>query len=315
MCIVMIKENLIYYRLMNRDLELIEDFLSYEKEIKALSDNTLINYRLDLIYLDEFLSKRGIEAEDVRKEDAREITRLLTKNFSESSVLRHLTTYRTFYSYLLRHDIVSLNPFDSVSLRRQNKHLPSVLTEDEVKELLAIPYSDFLEQRDHILFLFLYSTGCRISEALSVDVRDIEWSARRIKIVGKGSKERYVFLPKKLVKELEGYIKERNSYLESKKNAIEEALFIGESGKRLPFSSAHIIFDKYKERLGWQKEFTPHTLRHSFATHMMDRGADIRLVQELLGHESISTTQIYTHVSKERLKNVYNASHPHAKGR
>jgi len=300
---------------MNRDLELIEDFLSYEKEIRALSENTIINYRLDLEYLNEFLSKRGVAISDLRKEDARELTRVLSKEYDESSVLRHLTSYRMFYTYLLRHDIVTQNPFESISLRRQTKHLPAVLTEDEVKELLAMPYSDFLGFRDHILFLFLYSTGCRISEALSVDVKDIEWTNRRIKIIGKGSKERFVFLPKRIIGELEGYIKERNSYLESKRCAIEAALFIGESGKRLPFSSAHIIFDKYKERLGWQKEFTPHTLRHSFATHMMDRGADIRLVQELLGHESISTTQIYTHVSKERLKNVYNESHPHAKGR
>ncbi len=300
---------------MNRELELIDDFLSYEKEIKALSENTIINYRLDLIYLEEFLSMRGIAIEDVRREDAREMTRVLSKEYEESSVLRHLTCYRTFYTYLLRHDIVSVNPFESVSLRRQTKHLPAVLTEEEVKELIAVPYSDFLGYRDHILFLFLYSTGCRISEALSVDVKDIEWKNRRIRIIGKGSKERYVFLPKKLISELEGYLDERKGYLESKRCAIEPALFIGESGKRLPFSSAHIIFDKYKERLGWQKEFTPHTLRHSFATHMMDRGADIRLVQELLGHESISTTQIYTHVSKERLKNVYNEAHPHAKGR
>ena len=300
---------------MNRDLELIEDFLSYEKEIRALSENTIINYRLDLEYLNEFLSKSGVAIDDVRKEDARELTRVLSKEYDESSVLRHLTSYRMFYTYLLRHDIVTQNPFEAISLRRQTKHLPVVLTEDEVKELLAMPHSDFLGLRDHILFLFLYSTGCRISEALSVDVKDIEWTNRRIKIIGKGSKERFVFLPKRIIGELEGYIKERNSYLESKRCAIEAALFIGESGKRLPFSSAHIIFDKYKERLGWQKEFTPHTLRHSFATHMMDRGADIRLVQELLGHESISTTQIYTHVSKERLKNVYNESHPHAKGR
>lgn len=300
---------------MSKREEIIADYLDYEREVKALSQNTIISYKLDLEYLNSFLALRGIEIEDVKKEDARELTRKLTKELAEASVLRHLTCYRTFYTYLLRHDIVSSNPFDSLSLRRQQKHLPSVLTEEEVKELLALPYSSFLELRDHILFLFLYSTGARISEALSVDVNDIEWEERRIKIVGKGGKERYLFLPKKLINELKGYTNERMKYLLSKHSALESALFIGESGKRLPFSSAHIIFDRYKERLGLQKEFTPHTLRHSFATHMMDRGADIRFVQELLGHESISTTQIYTHVSKERLKNVYNESHPHAKGR
>ncbi|MBQ2259555.1 MAG: tyrosine-type recombinase/integrase [Spirochaetales bacterium] len=158
----------------------------------------------------------------------------------------------------------------------------------------------------------MYSTGCRINEALSVNINDIEYEQRRVRIVGKGSKERYLFLPKKTVKELREYLEKRELFLQEKGKSNEKALFVGNSGKRLPFSSSHIIFDKYRSVLLWQKEFTPHTLRHSFATHMMDRGADIRLVQELLGHDSISTTQIYTHVSKTKLKSVYDETHPHS---
>lgn len=298
------------------DREYIDAYLEYESEIKALSDNTVKNYAIDLDYLMSYLSRARLTLKEFTKEDSRELTRILSKENREATVLRHITCYRTFFSYLHRYGIVETNPFDSISLRRQEIYLPSVLTEDEVKELLALPYSDFSELRDHTLFLFLYSTGCRISEALSIDVNMLEWNERRIRITGKGSKERFLFLPKKLIAELKNeYLPKREAYLVEKENTLEEALFIGERGKRLPFSSAHIIFDRYRERLGWQKEFTPHTLRHSFATHMMDRGADIRLVQELLGHASISTTQIYTHVSKEKLKNVYNESHPHAKGK
>ena len=298
------------------DKECIEAYLEYEREIKALSENTVKNYSIDLAYLLSYLDKTRTELKEFGKEDARELTRELSKNKSEATVLRHLTCYRTFFSYLNRYKLVDSNPFDSISLRKKEKHLPSVLTVEEVNQLLSIPYSDFAGLRDHALFLFLYTTGCRISEALSIDADDIEWKSRRIKIVGKGSKTRFLFLSKRLISELQDeYLPSRESYLKEKRNAIENALFIGDSGNRLPFSSAHIIFDRYRERLGWQKEFTPHTLRHSFATHMMDRGADIRLVQEFLGHESISTTQIYTHVSKERLKNVYIESHPHAKGR
>ena len=164
-----------------------------------------------------------------------------------------------------------------------------------------------------MLFLLIYNTGMRIAEALSVDVGDVELDKRRILITGKGSKERFVFFSPSTVDEIRVYLSRRDDYLRERGIDDEKAFFIGKRGGRLPFSSAHIIFDEYRARLGWQKEFTPHTLRHSFATHMMDRGADIRLVQELLGHESISTTQIYTHVSRRRLKSVYDGTHPHAK--
>ena len=295
--------------------EYIDQFLDYSSLIRSLSDNTVTAYKEDLLSLDQFASLRGIEFSSFTSEDAREYVRQLKKSYSEKSILRHLTSCRTFFHYLVRSSVISTNPFEDISLRRTEVSLPSVLTEDEVRTLLSLPRESFMDERDHTLFLFLYSTGARISEALSVDVGDIEWGERRIKIVGKGSKERFLFLSHALIDNLKNtYLPRRRLYLEQKGNGEETALFIGERGFRLPFSSAHIIFDVYRLRLGWQKEFTPHTLRHSFATHYLDRGADIRMVQELLGHESISTTQIYTHVSKAKLRNVYNETHPHAKG-
>ena len=235
---------------------------------------------------------------------------------AEKSRLRILTSCHTFFTYLEKNSEIDFNPFDSISLRSGGRRLPSVLTVEEVRELLSLPRNGFIEERDHILFLFLYNTGCRISEALSVDVSDIEWGERRIKILGKGNKERYVFLSKKALFEIkEEYLPQREAYLSEKGRTGEKALLIGERGGRLPFSTSHIIFDEYREKLGWQKDFTPHTLRHSFATHLMDKGADIRIVQEMLGHESISTTQIYTHVSRAKLKKVYMDTHPHGKGK
>ncbi len=297
------------------DREYITLFLTYVEKVRKLGNRTVTAYREDLEDLVEFSSSRSLSLTDFSYEDSSEYVSQLKKNFSERSILRKLTSSRTFFSYLERNGWIESNPFDGISLRRTSFRLPSVLTEEEVKELLSLERHDFTDERDHILFFFLYSTGARISEALSVDVEDIEWNERRIRITGKGRKERFLFLPVSLVRELRKYLELRSEYLSGKKNPEEKALFLGERGSRLPFSSAHIIFDRYREMLSWQKEFTPHTLRHTFATHLLDRGADIRMVQELLGHESISTTQIYTHVSKSRLRNVYDGTHPHAGGR
>ncbi len=292
----------------------VDDFLHYSDKIRALSRNTLMNYEIDLKELEAFSSERKMGLTEFRKEDARELLRTYSSRFSEKSILRKITTYRTFYAYLLKRELIEENPFETISLRRRELRIPSVLTDDEVKELLEYPQDGSFESlRDHTLFLFLYSTGARISEALSVKTTDIEWAERRIRIIGKGSKERYLFLTKKLSEELKSYIAERKRFVREKNKEDLNVLFVGNNGNALPFSSSHIIFDRYKIKLGWQKEFTPHTLRHTFATHLLDKGADIRFVQELLGHQSISTTQIYTHVSKQRLKNIYEKTHPHAK--
>ena len=291
----------------------IEDFLAYIADVRGLSENTVTSYRVDLEEWALFLSKTGLDVSSFTRSDAAAYTREMMAEFSERSVLRKLTALRTFYGYLERRGAVDSDPFSTISMRRKESRLPSVLTEEEVRALLSLPRSSFKEERDHMLFLLIYNTGMRIAEALSVDVGDVELDKRRILITGKGSKERFVFFSPSTVDEIRVYLSRRDDYLRERGIDDEKAFFIGKRGGRLPFSSAHIIFDEYRARLGWQKEFTPHTLRHSFATHMMDRGADIRLVQELLGHESISTTQIYTHVSRRRLKSVYDGTHPHAK--
>ena len=294
-------------------MDYISSFISYIKTVRALSENTVKSYAVDLEQWRKYMRDRELDPVSFTKEDAALYAEYLQDEFSERSVLRKLTALRTFYSYMMKRGTVSSDPFMDISMRQKSRRLPSVLTEDEVKELLGVERKNFQDERDHMLFLFIYNTGCRISEAVAVDIDDIEYGKRRILIRGKGGKERFVFFSKSTAAEIKEYLEKRNEYLMSLGIEGEKALLIGDKGGRLPFSSAHIIFDKYRALLGWQKEFTPHTLRHSFATHLMDRGADIRLVQELLGHESISTTQIYTHVSRGRLKKVYEDTHPHAK--
>lgn len=296
----------------NRDL--VEDFLAYDENIKGLGENSIKAYRNDMEHLLSFMDKRSITCSLFSPEDAMEYVKELKKSESESTTLRRITCSNNFFRYLEGYGEVDVNPFLEISQKKSKSYIPSVLTQEEVHSLLSLPYDDFLSLRDHTLFLFLYTTGARVSEALSVNIDDIEWNERRIKIIGKGNKERYLFLHRKMVEELKSeYLERREEYLYSLKKEDEKALFIGKTGIRLPFSSTHIIFDKYREMLKWQKNFTPHTLRHTFATMMLDRGADIRVVQELLGHESISTTQIYTHVTRSGLKKVYDSTHPHAK--
>ena len=287
-------------------------FIDYIENVKVLSHNTNISYQKDLEQFHGFLAERGMTEADCDYHDAREFVREMQGKYAERTILRKITSLRTYFAYLMKVDVVMENPFLYISLRKTEERLPSVLTHEEVKRMLSIRKEGFLGERDHMLFLFLYSTGARISEALSVDIEDIEWEQRRIPIVGKGSKQRYLFISRNVVEPLREYILCRNRYLQENGFADTPALFIGKTGIRLPFSSAHIIFSEYKSVFGIRGDFTPHVLRHTFATELMDRGADIRFVQELLGHESISTTQIYTHVSKAKLRNVYEKTHPHS---
>ena len=287
-------------------------YLEYIDNAKALSHNTSISYEKDLEQFQDFLDERHMTEADCDFHDAREFVRQMQKRYSERTILRKITSLRTYFAYLMKINVVMENPFLYISLRKTEERLPSVLTHEEVKRMLSTVKEGFIGERDHMLFMFLYTTGARISEALSVDIADIEWEQRRISIVGKGSKQRYLFLNRNIVEPLKEYIFNRNRYLAGNGFADTPALFIGKTGIRLPFSSAHIIFNEYKSVFGIRGDFTPHVLRHTFATELMDRGADIRFVQELLGHESISTTQIYTHVSKAKLRNVYEKTHPHS---
>ena len=299
---------------MSRERDYLDSFLTYIDAERKLSVHTESAYSRDLEDFIIYLEGHDISIDDFSLHDARDYVRNLKEEWAEKTVKRKISAIRTFFGYLQKREYIKNNVFASISLSQGSFHLPSVLSAGEVNELLSYRTEGFDGVRDHFLFLFLYNTGARISEALGIDVSMVEKSERRVRIKGKGGKTRFLFLSPVTLCEMEDYLKERDLVLSRKGCTDEKALFISSRGNRLPFSSVHVIFTKMREALGWQKEFTPHTLRHTYATQLLDNGADIRVVQALLGHESISTTQIYTHVSKAGLHKVYDDCHPHAKG-
>ena len=297
---------------MNDDREGLDAYLKHLDSGLKLAVNSQKAYSRDLEDFFLYIEEYGIELQDFSLHDARDYVRKLKDEWSEKTVKRKISALRGFFTFLQKRGLVKANVFREISLSGGSFHLPSVLSRSEVDQLLSYRGKGFDGCRDHFLFLFLFNTGARISEALSVDVGMIERGERRIRIVGKGSKVRYIFLSPVTMEELDHYLEERGRLLDQLGVRDQKALFISSRGNRLPFSSAHVIFSRTKEALGWQKDFTPHTLRHTYATMLLDRGADIRVVQSLLGHESISTTQIYTHVSRSSLHKVYDMAHPHA---
>jgi len=299
-------------------MELFEAYLTYLKDVRLYSKDTIVSYRTDLEEFSRFLDGYHLEVKDVTRQDAELYVRDLREDdiHKEVSINRALSALRGFYAWLWERGETEGNPFLDMSVKRIQDHLPSVLSEDEVNALLSLPYDDFPSTRNMLLFSFLYDTGCRISEALSVTVDMVEMEERKIRITGKGSKMRYVFFTPR-TKSLIGYYLPLKKQLQEEKGITDSRLlsllFCSDKGKELPLSTIHTMFETYKLRLGWQKDFTPHVLRHSYATHMLEHGADIRLVQEFLGHASISTTQIYTHVTQQRLARLVKDCHPHGK--
>ena len=292
------------------DREALQAFLDYHRHVKGSSEHTLKAYASDMSKLLLFLQDHGCTLLEMASPDARLYVRYITteKRYGEATVNRMLSSARSFYSYALRNDLVEVNPFSLISLKKTRSSLPSVLSAAEVAQLLSLSYEDFPSTRNMLLFTLLYDTGCRISEMLGVTEADVSNRERQIRVMGKGKKVRYVFFTERTQQLLDYYLSLKHSLF-----GYTGRLFCSDSGKQLPQSTVGSIFAKYRQTLGWQKSFTPHVLRHSYATHLLDNGADIRLVQELLGHASISTTQIYTHVSQKRLAKVYASAHPHGR--
>ncbi len=288
---------------------LIKTFLQTQKSLRNLSEHTLTAYESDLLQLKAYFASLDVSLLQGTREDARMYVRYLMKekHYAQESINRKISCARSFYAFLLKHETIAANPFSLMAVHRSQDRLPSVLTVQEVASLLGLAYADFPSTRDMLVFTLLYDTGCRISELLSIKEDAIEWEQRRLKVLGKGNKERYVFFTERCRKLM-------TYYLSLKKERFScPFLLCSNKGKQLPISTVGSMFAVYRKRLGWQKPFTPHVLRHTYATHLLDNGADIRLVQELLGHQSISTTQIYTHVSQERLARVYEHCHPHGR--
>ena len=292
----------------------IDSFLSYLKDVQGYSEKTVISYAHDLKRLDEFLVSHDLGVSEMVYEDARAfVADLYDQNLSHASINRILSGNRMFFRSLLENSVVKVDPFKRVSGAKNTRKIPTVLAREEIEMILSCPTDDYTSFMEVTMFNLFYSTGCRLSEVMDMKIQDIDFDRRRILVTGKGNKQRFVFLTNMAKKMLMKYLPQRNEVLSRMRAEDDGTVLINSKGKKLPLSTVHSIFDKYRLRLGLSKKFTPHVFRHSFATHLIDNDSDIRVVQVLLGHESIGTTQIYTHVTGKRLEEVYRNSHPHGR--
>ena len=295
-------------------------YMAYLGSVRNLSAHTMESYARDLGKYAAYLSVRGVDPCDAAVADARGFVAWLTQEgLSPRSVNRVVSGVRGWYRYMERRGHVPLNPFAEIHSLRTEKRLPSFLFEEEMARLVEMPSTEacpdkeeFWKLRDRAVLETLYSTGCRISELVSLDLRDVDLKNRTATVMGKGAKERNVFLGASAVEALRSYMALRPLHARRAEGGDAQAVFINQRGGRITDRGVRFILGAYLARANLGKRVTPHTFRHSFATHLLDRGADIRAVQELLGHASLSTTQVYTHVGLEKLKKVYRRAHPHA---
>lgn len=291
-----------------------EEFLRHLANERNLSPHTVRAYAGDL---DRFVVFVGGEskllATDVNVALVRRfLSKLHAEAYQKSSMARILACLRTFYDYFLRRGAVDTNPVRQVRTPRLDKKLPAFLDEDEVTRLMDTTTGDtFTDRRDRALLETIYGGGLRVSEATGLNLPDLQMDQGFAVVRGKGGKERLAPLGGGATTAVEGYLPERAVRVEKLMSGV-EALFINKNGTRLNVRSVRRILDRRASVAGIRKAVTPHTLRHSFATHLLNRGADLRAVQELLGHANLTTTQIYTHVTTHRLKEVYDRAHPRA---
>lgn len=282
----------------------IEKFIRYLEIEKNYSKHTVLNYRLDLEEFGRFLGELVLEKVDylfLRKY----LVCLKEKNLNSRSIGRRLSTLRSFFRFLNREGYIKSNPIASISSPKQDKHLPLFMTEDEVLRLLeTVSSKDERGLRDRAVLETFYSTGMRVSELAGLSIQDIDFIGGIAKVMGKGKKERIVPVGDTAMRAIRNYL--------DKRKRESDVLFLNKNGRRITDRGIRNITAKYLRLASMRHGISCHTLRHSFATHLLNRGADLRSVQELLGHVNLSTTQIYTHLTTEKIKQVYDKSHPRA---
>lgn len=293
-----------------KDLKSYLEYLSYERKY---SSYTVKSYEEDLMEYLQYLEREGMDYKEIEYSDIRFYLVYLMeeKKDKKSSVSRKLSSVRGFYKYLVLNHIVKSNPFSLVQSPKREKKLPRYFEYNELEELFSsIDTSSALGKRDRALLELLYATGVRVGELVSIQVRDIDFSTKKIKILGKGNKERYVLYGDYAKEALEDYLKNGRGNLVKQETPF---LFVNHLGEPLGERGVRDILDRLIKRTSLTKKISPHMLRHSFATHLLNEGSDLLSVQQLLGHESIKATQIYTHVTTDRLKEVYYHRFPRAK--
>ena len=287
--------------------ELIIKFITHLKTERNYSPHTISHYQRDLRFLVNFLGERKVDRSLAREY----LLALEKKRYSRRSIARKLSSARSFFRFLVREKNMNQNPFENLLTPKLPKKLPNFLYPEELKALLDAQKLDFpLGLRDRAILEVIYGTGLRVAEIIRMNVNDVDFDEGEIKVLGKGSKERIVLFGSHAKSALHNYMKEGRPKLISSKKM--PAVFINRRGGRLTSRSIERMIVFYAKKAGLKKKVTPHTLRHSFATHLLSGGADLRMVQELLGHVSLFTTQVYTHITKERLKEVYDSAHPRA---
>lgn len=297
-------------------MALADDFLDHIKYARNLSPETVRAYAADVREFVAFLGgENPISSGAVNINVARRyIAEMRQKNFEKRSVARHLASLRTFFDFLYLKGAVGNNPFKAVRTPKLDKRLPSFLEESEIDALLSIPDDgSFAAARDRAILEVMYSGGLRVSETAGLDLDDVNLPAETVIVMGKGRKERIAVLGGYARKALKEYYARRDLLLRKLHRGSMEALFVNKNGTRLDVRSIRRLLNKRIAECGIAMKVSPHTLRHSFATHLLNRGADLRSVQEMLGHSSITTTQIYTHLTTAKLKEVYDRAHPRAK--
>lgn len=292
---------------------LVDSFLSFHENEKHSSERTLINYAASLRFFQEWMGEKFTQWEDVSTERFRAyLFDLMKQELARSTIRLRFSALRSFYKFLVDRKGLRINPLAEVQLPKAERSLPVVITTAQAVALLEAPLKiehpkqapSWIPQRDAAILELFYSTGLRISELAALQVEDIDWISATLRVIGKGKKERLLPIGDPALRALQHYRKEAKVH--------QGSLFLSKLKKPITTRAINNLLQKYIEAAGIPFSITPHKLRHSFATHLLDNGADLRSVQSLLGHSSLSTTQIYTHVTKERLRVEYDKAHPRA---
>ena len=291
----------------------ISSFLTHVRVEKGLSSNTVSAYRRDLMKFNDFAMKRKLSLEAVSRDDLVDfLAALYRQKLDSKSVARHLVTMRNFFRFAQIQDLISTDPSINLESPKIRRSLPGYLRLEEVESLLTQPDAKTpIGLRDRAMLEVLYSTGLRVSELTGLRITDLDTKIGCVRCIGKGDKERIVPVGRKAIVMVEKYLRDARPQFIGK-TVGNPTLFVNRRGRQLSRVGVWKILSAYGRRAGLRMALTPHMLRHSFATHLLERGADLRSVQLMLGHADISTTQIYTHVVEERLKQIYKAHHPRA---
>lgn len=293
-------------------MKYIDMYLNYLKIVKKYSDKTILSYSDDLIEYNEFLGNNFINILNIDLNTTKEYLKYLyDRKINKNSISRKLSSIRSFYNYLLKEQIITNNYFNNIPNPKKELYLPKYLKDEELDKIFSVcNMNNPINERDTLIIELLYATGIRVSELVNIKIKDINRGEKSIKVLGKGDKERIVLYNNHTEKALDTYLNDGYHSFNKQNNGY---LILNKNGGKLSERYVRVIINNLVRKAGLDIKISPHTIRHTFATDMLEEGADLMTVKELLGHESLNTTSIYTHVTNEQIKKTYNMAHPRAK--